>query len=164
MLHFLCGSRVDEDLQGTLQVAYLPLVERHVDDLEQGSKLVRIVCICEQVARKGECDLLLGRLRLAVVNLSDSHRKILQALYELREIEGPYVGFSQRKIADKSGVPQSTISDNRSYLVKSLRWVWEPEGGGLALLHDADPTWWEKGDALVGFPRPEQVSGWWGEA
>ncbi len=100
----------------------------------------------------------------SVVNLSDSHRKILQALYELREIEGPYVGFSQRKIADKSGVPQSTISDNRSYLVKSLRWVWEPEGGGLALLHDADPTWWEKGDALVGFPRPEQVSGWWGEA
>jgi len=43
----------------------------------------------------------------------------------------------------------------------SLRWVFEPEGGGMALVHDAGPSWWEKADALVGFPRPEQVREWW---
>jgi hypothetical protein len=98
----------------------------------------------------------------SVVNLSDTHRKILDALHELREAEGPFMGFSQRKIAEKSGIPQSTISDNRSFLVMSLRWVWEPEGGGLALVHDVEPSDWEKGDVLVGFPRPEEVKEWWG--
>jgi hypothetical protein len=86
----------------------------------------------------------------SVVNISETHRKILDALHELREKEGPYTGFSQKRIAEKSGVPQSTISDNRSFLLMSLKWVWEPEGGGLALVHDAEPTWWEKVDALVG--------------
>jgi len=97
----------------------------------------------------------------SIENISDVHRKILQALYELREEEGPWVGFSHRKIAEKSGVPKSTVGDNRSFLVMSLRWVFEPEGGGMALVHDAGPSWWEKADALVGFPRPEQVREWW---
>jgi hypothetical protein len=98
----------------------------------------------------------------SVENLSDTHRKILDALHELREEEGPFVGFSNRKIAEKSGVPKSTVGDNRSFLVMSLGWVWQPEGGGMALVHDAEPEWWEKGDVLVGFPRPEEVKGWWG--
>jgi len=100
----------------------------------------------------------------SIENLSDAHRKILDALYELREEEGLFVGFSQRKIAEKSGIPQSTISDNRSFLVMSLKWVFEPEGGGLALVHDAEPSDWEKGDVLVGFPRPEEVRKWWSGA
>jgi hypothetical protein len=99
----------------------------------------------------------------SVVNLSTTHRRILDALHELGEEEGPFTGFSQKKVSEKSGVPQSTISDNRAFMVMSLKWVWEPEGGGLALVHDADPSWWEKGDALVGFPRPEDVRKWWGE-
>jgi hypothetical protein len=100
----------------------------------------------------------------SIENLSDTHRKILDALYELREEQGPYVGFPQHKIAEKSGIPQSTISDNKSFLVMSLKWLWEPEGGGLALVHDAEPSWWEKADVLVGFPRPEQVREWWGSS
>ena len=101
----------------------------------------------------------------SIVNLSDNHRRILQALYELREEqEYPWGGFSQRQIAERSGVAQSTISENKTFLVKSLKWVWEPEGGGLALVNDAEPSWWERGDALVGFPRPEEVRAWWSNA
>ena len=39
----------------------------------------------------------------------------------------------------------------------------EAEEGGLTLVADAEPSWWEKGDLLVGFPRPEQVRAWWEE-
>jgi hypothetical protein len=100
----------------------------------------------------------------SVVNICDTHRKILDALYELREEErNPFVGFSQKQISEKSGLPRSTVGDNRAFVAKSLKWVWEPEGGGLALVHDADPSWWEKGDVLVGFPRPEEVRCWWDE-
>jgi hypothetical protein len=100
----------------------------------------------------------------SIVNLTDNHRGILQALYDLREEEHAWGGFSQRRIEARSGVRQSTISDNRSFLVMSLKWVWEPDGGGLALVNDAEPSWWERGDALVGFPRPEEVRAWWSNA
>jgi DNA-directed RNA polymerase specialized sigma subunit len=99
----------------------------------------------------------------SIENLSDTHRRILDGLFELREEECSWGGFSQKKISEKSGVSQSAVSDNKSFLVMSLKWVWEPEGGGLALANDADPSWWEKADALVGFPKPEQVKAWWGE-
>ena len=98
----------------------------------------------------------------SIENISDTHRKILNTLHRLREEEGPYVGFSNRRIEEESGVPKSTVGDNRAFLVMSLKWVFEPEGGGMALVHDAEPSWWEKADALIGFPRPEEVRTWWG--
>ena len=97
----------------------------------------------------------------SIENISDTHRKILDALHQLREEANPFVGFSNRQIAEKSGVPKSTVGDNRSFLVMSLKWVYEPEGSGMALVHDAEPSWWEKADALIGFPRPEEVRTWW---
>ena len=33
----------------------------------------------------------------------------------------------------------------------------------MNLVVDADPSWWQKDDLLVGFPRPEQVWKWWEE-
>ena len=59
-------------------------------------------------------------------------------------------------------MPQSTVSDNKTFLVKSVKLLWEhASGGGLGLVEDAEPSWWEKGDVLAGFPRPEQVRSWW---
>jgi hypothetical protein len=46
-------------------------------------------------------------------------------------------------------------------LVKSAKLVCEPNGGGLALVEGAEPSWWERGDILAGFPKPEQVQAWW---
>lgn len=112
----------------------------------------------------------------SVINLSDLHRKILDAVYALtEEAKGEddttlffSPGFAQRKIEDKSRtlhgkayVRQASISENKTFLVKSAKLLWEPSDGGLALAKGADPSWWEKGDALDGFPKPEQVKIWW---
>jgi hypothetical protein len=103
----------------------------------------------------------------SIVNLSDAHRKILNAAYELAQNResvdewDPWKGFTQRMLAKKAGVSQSTVSENKTFLVKSAKLLRETHEGGLILVDGADPSWWEKGDALDGFPRPEEVRSWW---
>lgn len=113
----------------------------------------------------------------SIVNFSEAHRKILNAVYQLHqefkaklhmdwdnevEEDPRYEGdFTQAQIAKESGVPQSTISDNKTFLVKSVKLLREEYGGGLSLVDGATPSDWEKADLLVGFPTPEQVRGWW---
>src|SRR5215216_4549065 len=97
----------------------------------------------------------------SIVNLSDTHRKVLDAVYELnQESMFPEDGFPLRKIAEKAGVHHSTVGDNKTYLTRSAKLLREVEGGGLNLVADAEPSWWQKDDLLVGFPRPEQVWRW----
>jgi hypothetical protein len=99
----------------------------------------------------------------SVVNLSDTHRKILDAVYELKQ-EGEFTeGFSHRKIAERAGVHHSTIGEHRTYLVKSVKLLRETESGMLDLVADAEPCWWSDDDLLEGFPHPEQVWRWWEE-
>jgi predicted DNA-binding protein YlxM (UPF0122 family) len=88
----------------------------------------------------------------SVVNLSDTHRAILDAVYELSS-QSAFDGFSLRKIADKAGVHHSTVAEHKTYLTKSAKLLKEVESG-LDLVADAEPSWWRKGDLLVGFPRP----------
>jgi len=97
----------------------------------------------------------------SVVNLSDTHRAILDAVYEL-SCQSTFDGFSLRKIAERAGVHHSTVAEHKTYLTKSAKLLKEVEGG-LDLVSDADPSWWRKDDLLVGFPRPEQVGRWWEE-
>ncbi|MDQ3508819.1 MAG: hypothetical protein M3494_12515 [Actinomycetota bacterium] len=113
----------------------------------------------------------------SIFNFSEAHRKILDAVYQLHqefkqkfpwddtldeEEDDTYEGsFSQKQIFKESGVPQSTISDNKTFLVKSVKLLREEYGGGLSLVDGATPSDWEKADLLVGFPTPEQVKGWW---
>ena len=99
----------------------------------------------------------------SVVNLSDTHRKILTAVDELGQESPERDGFSQRKIADKAGVALSTVSEHKTFLTRSVKLLREVEGEGLGLVAGAEPSWWEKGDLLIGFPRPEQVRAWWEE-
>jgi hypothetical protein len=73
-----------------------------------------------------------------------------------------WTGLTQRKIAEAAGVSQSTVSENKTFLVKSAKLVREVGEGGLALVKDAEPSWWDTGDALLGFPKPEEVRSWWG--
>jgi DNA primase len=97
-----------------------------------------------------------------VVSLSDVHRSILDAIYDLQQDDPSSDGFSQRKIAEKAGVSQGTVSNNRTFLVMSAKLLRETEYG-LTLVADAEPSWWEGGDQLmVGLPTPEQVWTWWG--
>jgi hypothetical protein len=99
----------------------------------------------------------------SIVNLSETHRKILDAAYELKQEYGFASGFSQRKFAEKAGVHHSTVGDNKAFLTTSAKLLRETEEGLLTLVADAEPSWWRKSDLLLGFPRPEQVWQWWGE-
>jgi DNA primase len=98
----------------------------------------------------------------SVANLSDTHRKILDAVHAMKRESDKREGFSLRKIGDKAGVHHSTVAEQKTYLTKSAKLLREAEGG-LDLVVDAEPSWWHKGDLLVGFPRPEQVRRWWEE-
>jgi hypothetical protein len=105
----------------------------------------------------------------SVVNISATHRKILDALYALEGDEGKTIardnGFSLRKIAEKAGtgVSHETVRKNKAFLCSSLGFVVEMERGGLRLVGGADPEWWAHPENILeGFPRPEKVSLWWG--
>lgn len=81
---------------------------------------------------------------------------------ELDEDDYEYKGFVQREIAKRAGIPQSSISDNKTFLITSVKLIYEPSGGGLALMKGAEPSWWENGNVMDGFPDPDQVEEWWG--
>jgi hypothetical protein len=99
----------------------------------------------------------------SVVNLSDTHRKILDAVYDLKQESDTTEGFSHRKIAERAGVHHSTIGEHRTYLAKSVKLLRETDSGMLDLAADAEPSWWNDDDLLEGFPHPEQVWRWWQE-
>jgi DNA primase len=103
-------------------------------------------------------NLLADTSQRSVVNLSDAHRKILDAVYELGEMFSG--GWSMRKIADKAGVSPSTVHSNKTFLTKSVGYLYEYEDGGLALVQGADRSWWTEGEPMRGFPKPETVYGW----
>jgi hypothetical protein len=97
-----------------------------------------------------------------VINLSDTHRKILGGLYQLQQEEVDKWGFSQRAVAAAAGVPQSTVGDNKTFLVMSAKLLQDTDHG-LLLASGADPSWWEEGDLMKGLPTPKQVRKWWEE-
>jgi hypothetical protein len=98
----------------------------------------------------------------SILNLSDTHRKILDAVYELQSETTFSDGYSQRRIAEKAGLHHSTVGEHKTFLTKSAKLLRETEDGGLTLVAEAKPDWWRKGDELLaGFPRPEQVRSWW---
>lgn len=100
----------------------------------------------------------------SVVNLSDTHRAILDAIYDLKQQSSFMDGYSLRKIADKAGVHHSTVGEHKTFLTKSVKLLRETESGMLDLVADAEPSWWSGEGLLEGFPRPEQVWRWWDES
>jgi hypothetical protein len=152
------GARLWTNLLGLMLAhAWLEQRNREVLELDRGARVVVATPEDYEAAYavfKATCE-------RSVVNLSDTHRAILDAVYELSS-QSTFDGFSLRKIADAAGVHHSTVAEHKTYLTKSAKLLKEVEGG-LDLVSGADPSWWRKGDALVGFPRPEQVRRWWEE-
>jgi hypothetical protein len=101
----------------------------------------------------------------SVVELSDTHRKILDAVYHLQKTKKKGAlrdaGFSFRKIGDAAECSYETVRKQKAFLVQSVGLLREFEHGGLALVKDADPSWWQKNDPLEGFPTPVEVDAWW---
>jgi hypothetical protein len=97
-----------------------------------------------------------------VVNLSDTHRAILNALHELQEDDPDADGFPQRAIGDQAGIKQGTVSKHKAFLVMSAKLVKETDHG-LALVSGAEPSWWSDHNLMRGFPSPQKVRAWWDE-
>jgi hypothetical protein len=158
------GARLWTNLLGLMCVhAWLEQRNRDVRDLTNGERAI----VASPQDYEAAYAIFKETCERSIVNLSETHRKILNAAYELaqnrRSVDGwaSLKGFTQYQLAEKAGVSQSTVSDNKTFLVKSVKLLWEAHEGGLALVDGADPSWWEKGDALHGFPRPEEVRAWW---
>jgi hypothetical protein len=104
-----------------------------------------------------------------VVNISDTHRKILDSLYDLQQQFPNRKGFTQREIAregkdvpSEQRVSQGSISNNKTFLIMSAKLMKETEDG-LALVEGAEPSWWSHDGIMTGLPTPEQVKAWWEE-
>src|SRR5215210_6129214 len=102
-----------------------------------------------------------------VVNISDTHRKMLNSLYDLQQQFPNRQGFTQREIAkegkdvpSEQRVSQGSISNNKTFLITSAKLMKESEDG-LALLEGAEPSWWSQDGIMTGLPTPEQVRAWW---
>jgi DNA primase len=117
-------------------------VEATPDDYETAYEIFNAVC------------------KRTVVNLSDTHRKILDGIYELLENNPERDAFPQRGIAKAAGVALSTVSDNKTFLVTSAKLLKETDQG-LTLVTGAEPSWWESGELTQALPTPKQVRAWW---
>jgi predicted DNA-binding protein YlxM (UPF0122 family) len=153
------GARLWTNLLG-LMLAHAWLEQRNREVVERPSGERAIVAVPEDY--EAAYNIFKATCERSVVNLSDTYRAILDAVYEL-SCQSPFDGFSLREIADKAGVHHSTVAEHKTYLTKSAKLLKEVEGG-LDLVSDAEPSWWRKDDLLVGFPRPEQVYRWWQES
>jgi hypothetical protein len=157
------GARLWANILGLMCAnAWLEQRNREVIELPSGEKAVVAIPRDYAIAYgifKATCE-------RSVVNLSDTHRRILDAVYQLHQEDEHRDYFrdnswSQREIERRTGVPQSTISAQKSYLVKSLKLLVEGYDGKLRLADDSDPSWWRKEGVLDGLPKPKQVRAWW---
>jgi len=153
------GARLWANLLG-LMCAHAWLEQRNRDVIEPKAGELAVVAAPEDY--EAAYNIFEATSRRTVVNLSKTHRKILDALYELRDENPDSEGFTQREIAERAEVKQSTVSKQRTFLVTSAKLIRETEYG-LALVKGAEPSWWSNEEAMRGFPSPDEVRGWWQE-
>jgi hypothetical protein len=152
------GARLWGNLLG-LMLAHAWLEQRNREIRELASGECAIVATPEDY--EAAYNIFKATCERSVVNLSDTHRAILDAVYGLKQDSNLTGGFSLRKIAEEAGIHHSTVAEeHKTYLIKSAKLLREVDEGGLDLVADAEPSWWRKDDLLVGFPRPEQVWRW----
>jgi hypothetical protein len=159
------GARLWANVLGLMSAhAWLEQRNRQVMTLQNGERAI----VATPADYEAAYDIFKATCKRSVKNVSPTHRKILDALYELQKADEDQpswvtreYSWSQREIEKRTGVPQSTISGQKTFLTKSLKLVVEDYGGKLKLADDVDPSLWKTDDALDGFPRPEQVRSWW---
>jgi len=134
--------------------AWLEQRNREIRELRDGTRAV--VATAEDYAAVYE--IFKATSRRSVVNLSDTHQSIVQAVYDLAQTsQFPDDGFSTRAVAEEAGVSKGTVSKNRTFLTKSAGLLYDTEDGRLAISKDAEPSWWTVGDVMAGFPRVADV-------
>jgi hypothetical protein len=157
------GARLWANLIGMMFAhAWLEQRNREIIELSNGEKAV-VAIPTDYAAAYGVFKATCER---SVVNLSDTHRRILDAVYQIEQDNKSTNYFNdkswtQREIERRTGVAQSTISAQKTYLTKSVKLLVEDYDGKLGLAKDADPSWWRKEGVLDGLPKPKQVWAWW---
>ena len=122
-----------------------PAIEATPDDYEVAYNLFTMVC------------------KRTVVNLSETHRRILDSLYDLHQEFPTREGFALREIASGAEVSPQTVSNHKTFLTTSAKFIMETDYG-LALPEEADPSWWSADELSAGLPTPEKVRSWWEDA
>ena len=150
------GARLWANLLGLMCAhAWLEQRNREVVELPAGESAVAATPEDYEAAYR----LFEATSQRTVVNLSDTHRRILNALHELRQADLGADGFSQRAIAERAGLSQPAVAKHKTFLATSVKLVREADGG-LALVDGAEPAWWASEGLMRGFPSPEKVRGW----
>lgn len=152
------GARLWGNLLGLMLAhAWLEQRNREVMELPSGERAILATPEDYAVAY----DVFKETCERSIVNLSDTHRQILNAVHSLEAQTTFTDGFSQRRIAESACLHHSTIGEHKTFLTKSVKLLRETEEGGLSLVAGAEPDWWNKCEMLAGLPRPDQVAGWW---
>jgi hypothetical protein len=111
------GARLWTNLLG-LMLAHAWLEQRNREVVELSSGERAIVAVPEDY--EAAYNIFKATCERSVVNLSDTHRAILDAVYEL-SCQSIFDSFSLRKIADAAGVHHSTVAEHKTYLTKSAK-------------------------------------------
>ena len=152
------GARLWANLLGLMcSHAWLEQRNREVAELSTGERAI----VATPEDYEAAYEVFKDNCQRTVVNLSDTHRKILDALFDLED-NSDAEGFAQRTIAEQAGIKQGTVSKHKAFLTMSAKLVRETDQG-LALVSGAEPSWWSGDNLLRGFPSPERVKAWWGE-
>ena len=155
------GARVFRNLCSfMLTHAWLEQRNRTIVELSTGEKAVVVTAEDYRVAY-GLFEKVATR---SVINLSDTHKKICDSVYELQNAKGSRLygrGLSIREIANKAGLNHQTVQKHKTFLIASEGLLREGEKGGLILVEGAEPSWWHQGDLLKGLPKPDEVEEWW---
>jgi DNA primase len=155
------GARLWGNLLGLMCAhAWLEQRNREIREVKGGARAV--VTTAEDY--EAAYDLIKDVGSRSIVNLGETHRKIVQAVHDLREEDTfDSDGYSVRAIAKKAGISPGTVSKNRTFLTKSAGLLYETESKRLQVVDDIDPALLESADvktALEGFPDPSKVAEW----
>ena len=155
------GARLWGNLLGLMCAhAWLEQRNREIREVKGGARAV--VATAEDY--EAAYDLIKDVGSRSIVNLGETHRKIVQAVHDLREKDTfDSDGYSVRAIAKRAEISPGTVSKNRTFLTKSAGLLYETESKRLQVVDDIDPALLESADvktALEGFPDPSKVAEW----
>ncbi len=149
------GARLWANVLGLMCAhAWLEQRNRDIIELSTGARAVVAVPDDYEVAYR----LFEATSQRTMINLSDTHRKILNALYELKEADPGVEGFTQRMIAQRAEISQPAVAKHKVFLIGSVKLLRETDHG-LALADGAEPSWWESEGLMRGFPSPRKIRG-----
>lgn len=154
------AARIWTNLLG-LTIAHAWLEQKNRKIITLGGKPTVVMQPQDYEVALGLFEAVAGR---TVINLSDMHRKILGAAYQLDQdpkTKNPN-GYSQLKISEKARVSQSSVSINLTYLRKSAKLL-DDRTQRIKLAHGVEPSTWDKGKVMAGFPTPELAREHWFE-